>query len=238
MKIIIKLLITTLLSVIITTSLTVAAKAAERCEVQYGGQTICRPIDVELNKKVVVPKEAWAKLEDVDEKQCKANPNKQNCRVRDNFVLTDNYKFAPEQEVEFEITIKNVSNKTFNEVEIRDTLPEFLEPVDGSTKEKKFKFNNFKPEETKTVTVRARVVSANKLPKSQNIICDGRVTNRAVVITDGSLEQGSDTAQVCVSKEKKLARLPETGSNMVLIALTYFSVVGASGLYLLRRIAS
>lgn len=208
--------------------------AQERCEKQYGGEVICRPIDVTIDKKIIVPQEAWKKLEDIDEQKCLKDPQQEKCRVRNNFVLTDGYKFAPGQEVEFVITIKNVSKKTFGQVEIRDFLPEFLEPISEKSKEIKFEFKNFQPNEEKVVGIKAKVVSSDKLPRKQDIICDGRVTNKAEVFTDHSLFQSSDTAQVCVSKAANLKKLPETGPATTVLAGGLLVLVGITGIYLVK----
>jgi uncharacterized repeat protein (TIGR01451 family) len=222
--------VATVLSLILCVTKT---EASQRCEVQYGGEVVCVPTDIDINKKVRVPDEAWKALGIEDEcssakKAKKELPEK--CEWRDNFVLTDDYKFAPLQEVSFKISVENVSKNTFDKVEIRDLIPSGLELLSNQNK---FEFENFKPGEKKEFHIQARIAAADKLePKEQDVVC---LTNKAEVLSNAGTFQGEDSSQLCVSKKKKVTALPKTGPEHIGLFMLGFVTTGIAGVILLRR---
>lgn len=205
-----------------------SASASQKCDVQYGGQTVCVTTDIDINKKVKVPKESWKDLG--IEKDCKKDSSLEKCNWRDNFVLTDLYKFSPNQDVEFQITIENVSQKTFGKVEVRDTLPSGFTLLSNQSK---FNIENFKPGDKTNFYVQAKIASSDKLlPKDQDVVCPA---NKAEAWSDGGTFQGDDTAQVCVNKKGKLAVLPKTGFEHIALFMFGFITTGAIGIYLLKK---
>ncbi len=194
------------------------SQAGVRCETQYGGGEKCAATEITLNKKVRVPAQAKKVMGIKDE-------------WIDNFLLTHTYKFAPNQEVEFQIVIANTSKQNFGQVEIRDFLPAELALVSDKTK---FNFQDFKAGEKRDFYIKARVVSVDKL--SSDVLCP---INKAEVWTDGGTFQDSDTAQVCVEKkaaqvkaEKKV--LPATGPEDWFITLAGSLALGTIGIYLVK----
>lgn len=185
---------------------TTSVSAAVRCEKQYGGAEVCVRIGkLEVNKKV------W----DRDKNEWSDN-------------LGMSRIFAPGEEVKFQLQIKNVGDSTFGTVDVKDTLPGFLELVSGNTS---FQIKDLTAGETEKAEITTRVV-ADKI-SSDKIICDVNVLE--AVSGD---ERDRDVAQVCV--EKKVVgkpapkELPKAGAENWIIA-GGFLFTSAIGAYLVRR---
>lgn len=164
------------------------AKATVYCDTQYG--EVCREIEILIDKMVWDPA---------------------NGKFVDNLGIND-YKFAPDEEITFRLEIKNVGDETFAEIDVRDYLPDYLEHVSGDID---FEIKDLDPGETETREFKAKVVSADKFPSDESIIC---VVNRAEAWNGD--EKDEDTAQVCMEKKVLgVAELPPTGpekSNFLL----------------------
>ncbi|MBI4033136.1 MAG: hypothetical protein HY377_01300 [Candidatus Blackburnbacteria bacterium] len=191
------------------------ASAGSRCETQYGGGEKCIPTEITINKKVRVPAEAKRVMGIKDE-------------WIDNFLLTHAYKFAPNQEVEFQIVVENASKQNFGQVEIRDFLPSELILISDKTK---FNFTDFKTGEKRDFYIKARVVSVDKFPADKSVVCP---VNKAEVWTDGGTFQDSDTAQVCIAKAP-VKVLPKAGPEDTIALLLASLVAGSVGIYLVMK---
>lgn len=191
------------------------ASAGVRCETPYGGGEKCAATEITLNKKVRVPAAAKKIMGIKDE-------------WIDNFLLTHSYKFAPNQEVEFQIVIENTSKQNFGQVEIRDFLPGELILTSNETK---FNFKDFKAGEKRDFSIKAKVVSPDKLPADKDVVCP---INRAEVWTDGGTFQDRDTAQICVAKKATLGVLPKTGPNDIFLTILASLLTGLTGIFLVR----
>lgn len=171
------------------------ALASVRCEKQYGGGEICvKTGQLQINKEV------W----DPDGK-----------KFVDNLGISSR-RFAPGEEITFRLSTKNVGDATFDKVQVIDSLPQHLELVSGNTS---FDINNLTVGNTQSAEIKARVVSADKLPSDKSIICE---VNSAEVVSGA--ERDRDTAQVCLEKQvfgigggPKV--LPKAGAENWLIAL-------------------
>lgn len=202
--------------------------AAVRCEKQYGGQygdrEVCVPVDIEIDKKVFVNADAKKALKARDD--FKGTQDWIN-----NFLLTDPFKFAPGQEVRFQVVIENVSKKNFGKVEVRDFLPSELKVTSSETK---FTIENFKAGDKHDFYVNAKVAESADLPK--NVDC---VANIAEVWTDNSLFQSKDTAQICYDKAGRAAvsKLPVTGPTAFISTILASLATGFAGLklFLVKR---
>ncbi|MBP7832152.1 MAG: DUF11 domain-containing protein [Candidatus Levybacteria bacterium] len=208
-------------AVLFGTATLVSAAGSSNCQAIYGGGEVC-PTDVKftIDKKV--------------QKGTKGGEFVDNLSVNDE-------KFAPTQNVTFEITLKNTGSKDVT-LNVIDTLPSYLSYVSGGT----FDSNNkqvkneitLKVGETKKVTIVAKVVDASSLPENQSIVC---VTNVAKA-SDNSGTTAEDNAQLCIEKGKTTPvvqptvpakKIPETGPEA--LALLLLPPVGAAGLYLRRK---
>lgn len=182
------------------------AQAAVRCETQYGGGQVCvRTGELQIDKKVWHP---------------------QNKLFVDNLGIFD-YKFAPGEEAIFQLNIKNVGDATFDKVTVQDTLPPYFELTSGSLS---FEISDLTPGETETREIRARVVSAEKIPNDKTVICN---VNTAEVWSGDNRDR--DTSQVCLEKKVLgVAVFPPTGPQGWWVVLLSSLITGATGIYLLK----
>lgn len=197
-----------------------AARAAIRCETQYGGGEICvRTGNLQVNKKVCDPKKG----------SCDPNSSGFDDRLVDNLGILA-HKFVPGDEVVFKLLIKNVGDAALAKVSVSDTLPSFLELVSA---ELSFDLSDLTPGETETRVIRTKVISAEKFPNDKTVLCE---VNTAEARSGD--EQDKDTSQVCA--EKKVLGvvapkvLPKAGPEGLLIALFASILAGSYGAYLLR----
>lgn len=180
--------------------------AAVRCETNYYGEVCVRTGELQIDKEVWdVEDGLWV----------------------DNMGLYD-YKFAPKdyetKEITFELKIKNVGDKTFDKVYVKDTLPDYLELISGDLE---FEIDDLDPGETEKREIKVRVVSADQFPDGATIC----VVNTGEVWSGD--EKDKDTAQVCL-EEKVLGVvvLPPTGPKNWQIILSLSLLTGLVGLYL------
>lgn len=149
----------------------------------------------------------------------------------------EDYHFAPGEKVDFKIIVKNTGNTSFEKVEVKDTLPQYLDYVLGSgdvnrdIREITFTHGELKPDQIWKIEFSAQVFPANEVP---NDLC---VLNKAEGWANGQYDE--NTAQLCITKEKVLGgplppEQPPAGANLLSLG---FSLVGISGLgiYLKKR---
>jgi len=195
--------------------------AAVRCETQYGGNQVCVTTgQLQINKQICVTD----KDENGRYKKCDVNNNS----FADNLFM--DHAFMTSDFVTFKLTIKNVGDDTLHNVNVTDTLPDFL--FFTGTTPSTFHFDTFNPGVTEVKYVEARVVSKSDLEKTSD--CD---VNTAEVNSDEG-EHDKDTAKLCVTKQVLgVTTLPKTGPTNTLLILSLSLFAGVSGLYLilLRR---
>lgn len=185
---------------------------AVSCVTQYGGQygsgQVCvKTGELQINKEVFNPK-----------------LNK----FVDNIPLTgnDHSNFAPGEEVTFRLTIKNSGDNTLNNVQVNDTLPGFLQKIDGQ--EYSFEIPTLAVGESVTKEIKARFVGVAQLARDKMVICDNNVAT-----AQASDKFDRDTAQVCV--EKKVAKeLPKAGAEDTLATIFSSGLLGYIGSKLVR----
>jgi uncharacterized repeat protein (TIGR01451 family) len=165
-----------ILSVVLVAPKTVLADT--NCQQIYGGGQTCVQVGKVLLNKTV------------------KNPNTNN--FVDSLNINDP-KYSPNQEISFNIWVKNESNNTVN-VTVKDILPQFLTFVSGpgsfdnNTRTLTYDVNDLKVNETRTFTVKAKVVSSDQIPTPNGSIC---IVNQAELISsDGQTAQ--DNAQFCI----------------------------------------
>lgn len=201
--------ILSIITVLLIASLFVATKSAQaavRCETQYGGGQVCvRTGQLQVNKRVLDP----------DSKT-----------FVDNLGLSSK-RFRPSDEITFKIEVKNVGDATFNKVTVTDTLPSRLELVSGSLT---FDLTNLTAGQTESRDIKVRVVSADRFPSDQSVICD---VNTAGARSDTN-ESDRDTAQVCLEKVAGQVTLPKAGPQGWFLTLLLSTIAGATGIYLTK----
>jgi uncharacterized repeat protein (TIGR01451 family) len=204
-----------LLSIVVLATLFVRPVQADVCNTSYGSygnSTNCQPSDLTINKQVYNP---VGKV------------------YVENMTTTD-HTFKPGTEVTFRLTIKNGSGETFNPVNVRDTLPPYLEFVSGpgtynkDTRELEFKLENMIAGESRTVEILTRVVAAEQFPTGKSLFCVTNIGNVSALN-----RRDSDTAQVCLQNGEVVRNLPVAGFNDLMLLLP-MAGVGLGGLALLK----
>lgn len=157
-----------------------SAKAEITCQPIYGGgQTCITTGTISVNKTVMNPKT--------------------NIMV-DNLGINDP-KYGPGFIVTFQLAITNTTNSVISQIDVRDTIPQFMNfsagpgNFDQATKTLNFRIENLNANETRVFNVLGRVVDVNNLPNS-SIVC---VVNQVNAVTNqGATAQ--DNAQFCIEK--------------------------------------
>lgn len=183
------------------------ALAAVSCVAQYGGQygQVCVTTgQIQINKEVFDP---------------------QNNKFVDNLGLTA-HRLSPSQEVKFRLTIKNVGDNTLSNIQVIDTLPNFLEQISGEPYS--FQIDTLKVGDSIQKELKAKVVNVDKLPQDKTVICD---VNTAVAQSGNEVDR--DTAQVCVEK-KVAAELPKAGAESTIAIFLSSGLLGFIGNKLVR----
>lgn len=144
----------------------------------------------------------------------------------DNLGVTE-HLFRAGDEVVFRLSIKNSGDTAFDRVWVDDTLPSFLELTGGSLN---FEITNLNPGQKEEREIKTRVVSEERFPHDQSVICD---VNVAKVRADKA--EDKDAAKVCIARKAAEAKvLPVTGTNLWLILST--SLLGAGVGFALIRV--
>lgn len=146
-------------------------------------------------------------------------------------------RFQPSQEVVFRLIVRNTSDVKLTNVEVKDTLPQYVEAVEGpgnfnkTSKTIAFNAGDFAPNEEKTYFLTVKFVSQDKLPADRSIVC---VVNRAHASANGVSDE--DTAQFCVEKQVKEAKqVPAAGPEAGIILLAFNVATLGAGLWLRRK---
>lgn len=182
------------------------------CQVIYGGGEVCPPeVKFTIDKKVMSPTKGG--------------------NLVDNLSVNDPH-FTAEQNVTFQITVKNTGSKEVT-LNVEDVMPPHLTHVSGDLSNSV----TLKANEEKVLTIVAKVVGNENLPANQSVVC---VTNVARA-KDNSGATAEDSAQLCIEKGSKVVmqpkipakNIPDTGPEM--LALAILPPLGAAGLYLRRK---
>lgn len=150
-------------------------------------------------------------------------------------------KFNPGQMIKFQIKISNTGNITLKNIEVKDTLPPYLELIKGfgnydtNTREMTANISKLDPDETKTFNIEAKVLDAKKLPADQSITC---TLNQVTARSEGDMDE--DNSRFCIQTKafKVMAppvikQTPSTGPEA--IVLFGLIPVGLSGIFLRRK---
>lgn len=151
---------------------------------------------------------------------------------------TNDPRFNPGQVVFFKVKVKNTSTTKLTSVEVRDSVPSYLEPLEGpgsynsTSRELAWNAGDFEVNEEKTYVLKMRVYSQANLPSDKGLFC---VTNFVKASSSGAYDD--DTSQLCIEKQVAgVQKVPSAGPEFGLALLTgQFALLGA-GLYLKRKV--
>jgi len=196
------------------------------CQPTYGGNT-CENTSLLIDKKVADP----------------TTMTKGGVMVyKDNLGVND-AKYGAGQTVNFQIVVTNTSDSSVSNIIVKDILPEYLTITKGMDNDWKYDtssrtlsttISSLNPNESKTFTLSAVVVSLTQLPTGQDVTC---VTNQSFATLNDVTVQ--DNAQLCIQKTMpvfpapKAESTPKTGPE----ALMLFGLIptGLGGLLLRKR---
>ena len=204
------------------------SEGVSQCQIVYGGGQTCKDIT-----KFTIDK--------------KVQRTTKGGEFVDNLSMNDE-KFAPEQQITFKITVKNTGDKTIEDLDVADILPQELVFVSGpgnfdtNTRTLSYRIESLDAGKTHENTFVVKSKPANELPADKGIIC---TTNTArSVAQDNSTAQ--DTSEVCIQKSVvtkpgtpqvfkggTVKETPSTGPEM--LALIGLIPAGAAGMYLRRK---
>ncbi len=155
----------------------------------------------------------------------------------DNLSASDP-RFAPGQEVLFKVKVKNTSERDITNVVVKDTVPSYLEPVEGpgtwdsSTRVITWNAGDFKVDEEKTYYIKMKVVNQDNLPSDQGLFC---VTNKVVVTSSGPSDD--DYSQLCIEKQVLgVVKVPAAGPELGAILLSGQILALGAGLIIRKKI--
>lgn len=138
----------------------------------------------------------------------------------DNLTISDT-RFKPGAEVDFKIRVKNTSTVTLNSVTVTDTVPAYIEPIEGpgtynaSTRVITFNAGSFAPNEEKVYFLKTQLYGQDKLPSDKGLMC---ITNYAKAYNDNVSDD--DTAQFCIEKEViGVKQAPKAGPELNFLVL-------------------
>lgn len=138
----------------------------------------------------------------------------------DNLSVSDP-RFAPNQDIWFQIKVKNTSNQTLTNVKVRDYVPSYLEPLEGpGTWDSNMRIiswnaGDFAVDEEKVYFLKMRVYSTENLPSDKGLFC---LVNKSDARNENTYDE--DTAQFCIEKEVVgVSKVPSAGPEFGLLLL-------------------
>lgn len=234
-----KILISTILGVTLLSGAATfdVANADTSCQPIYGGGQTCVTTagNISLDKKVQNPASSKGGVS----------------AFVDNLGVND-AKYKPGETVTFQISVTNTGSSTLSTVNVKDTLPQYVDFVSGpgtfntNSKVLSFDLANLAASETRTVTFQAKVTDASKLPQNQSVTC---IVNQASATAED--KTATDNAQFCIEKPvvtpsapvtkggvpvvtaPPMAKTPPTGPGM--LSLAALLPAGAAGIFLRRK---
>jgi uncharacterized repeat protein (TIGR01451 family) len=150
----------------------------------------------------------------------------------DNLGPTD-YKYGPEQEINFKVIVKNTGNRELNDIQLRDVFPFYLDFVNGpnnhvwqaASHEMTVPLGVLKPGESIEFITTGKVKPKADLPADKSLVC---LTNWVEVKSENVID--ADSAGLCI---QNLSFLPATGPSLLPIILTIG--LGVSGIVLVKK---
>ncbi len=155
----------------------------------------------------------------------------------DNLSASDP-RFAPHQDVFFKLIVKNTSDIELQDVEVKEFVPDFLEPLehpgtfDSSSRTITFNAGDFGVDEEKVYVLKMRVLTQDKLPSDRGIMC---LLNRAEAKAEGVFDE--DVSQFCIEKQVLgVSEVPAAGPGAGLALLALNGLAFVTGFKLRKKI--
>lgn len=225
------------LTVIVALSTLFTAKNALADQYQYNGSTTT--VNILIDKKVSVPDNSV---------------NANNASFVDN-LFDFNARFTPGQNIFFRLRVKNTSNITLTNVQIKDFFPaSFVETVGGAGTFVRIdnkpavliNIGTLQPDQENVSFIQLKALSSDRLP-GNGVFCGAQgVVNRVQVTSDQGAND-DDTAQFCIENGGAVkniqnittftkggipVKIPSTGPEMNLIVIAGEALTLAAGLFL------
>lgn len=184
------------------------AKAAVRCEIQYGGREVCvRTGKLQINKLV------W-------------NPSTKDAGWKDNMSPIQsqtNRVFKVGDTVKFRLDVKNVGDAIFSRVNVTDMLPAKFQLVTGALS---YEITNLEVGKTDSREFTVKVISKND--------ANSCPVNIAEAVSGDDRDR--DMSQVCLegAKPAELKVLPKAGASNFGSMLLASIITGTLGLFLMK----
>lgn len=125
-------------------------------------------------------------------------------------------RFAPDQQVVFRLKVKNTSDVTLTNVEVKDFVPDFLTSVsipgsfDAASRTITFNAGNFAVGEEKVYFLTLKISSQNQMPADKGLICE---INKAQASTKDVFDE--DSSQFCIEKQVMgVQNVPSSGPEL------------------------
>lgn len=153
----------------------------------------------------------------------------------DNLSVSDP-RFKPDQIVFFKVKVKNTSTAKLVGMEVRDTVPSYLDPLEGpgtynsTTREVVWNAGDFNVDEEKVYYLKMRVLTQTSLPADKGLFC---VSN--FVKASSSNAYDDDTAQLCIEKQVSAKKVPSAGPELGLLLLAGNLIGAGIGLKLRKN---
>jgi uncharacterized repeat protein (TIGR01451 family) len=154
----------------------------------------------------------------------------------DNLSSSD-YSFKPGENVFFQLKVKNTSNVVLNNVTVKDTLPSYLNALEGPgsydsvNKVITIDVGSLQVNEEKIYTLKTVVVAQSAMPSDKNLVC---MVNRAIATSGNTSDE--DTSQLCAQKQVvNVVNVPSTGPEMNLAIMLGEGLLLTAGVYLKKR---
>ena len=155
----------------------------------------------------------------------------------DNYAATDP-RFSAGQKVFFQIKVKNTSNVTLKNLQVKDILPSYLDASEGpgaydaNTKTISWTYPELKAGEEKIEKIVGVVVDQSRMPQDKGLFC---VSNKSTVNANNSYDE--DAAQFCIEKQVIGAAQVPTACPEYGILVTALSFAGlGAGIYLKKKV--
>lgn len=207
---------------------------AAGCTPIYGGGESCPDYSFSIQKHV-------------------QEPGKGGGNFVNNLSIND-AKYAPNQNVTFQVTVKNTGSKKIPTITVADVFPKYLSFVSGpgnfnsKSNTLVFSLSGLNPGQNTTYTIVGKIADTNNLPNDSGVICQ---LNQATG-TDSSGNVNKASSQFCLQKQvlgtqeevqtkgglkvmpaPELSTTPATGPEMLPLVLLVPGLLG--GLILRRR---
>lgn len=154
----------------------------------------------------------------------------------DNLTVSD-YKFQPNQEIYFQLTVKNTSTVSLTDVTVKDYLPAYLEPIEGpgtydsNSKTITISAGDFSPNQEKVYRLKMKIFPQERLPADKGLFC---LVNKADASNNGVYDD--DTAQFCIEKQVVAAqKIPSAGPELGILLLGGELTLLTVGIWIKRK---